>query len=888
MTDLAERPALQSTPAPQLGDGVELLGEYQSSGFLEQKFLLRRPDGQVVQVPHLLYLVASNLDGRRDADAIAEGVTPQFGRRVSGDNVTYLLEQRLAPLGVLQPEEGESGPLPIATPLFALGLRAAFFPPRLVSAATRPLLFLFRRPVVCAVLAGVVAVDIWLFFIHGLSAAALQVLTNPLLLMVLVVAGVFSGFFHELGHSTACRYGGASPGRIGVGIFIIWPCYYSDVTDTYRLGRTGRLRTDLGGVYFNAVMVLGLAAAYAVTGYKPLLIVIVFQQVEILQQGLPFFRLDGYYVVSDLVGVPDLFGRIRPILASLRPGAVPGPKVTELRPRVRVVVTIWVAFTIVLITGGLVWFIFNAQTFVGAMVDTFSFRVGEVSRTLAEGDYLSAALNAGQAGMVLIPVLGMGLMVSRVRKLRNKRRAEKADASSPDSTWELSAAEVGPAGPWHALAAATSVVSVPVGIAGALGLGVALVQAPWVYALLVPAAVSLAVLRAVLRWTATGEPGDRRVAWWTYGSFLLHLALSLAISASGQTARLFGGVDVAHSNALAILRHWSEGTPLPAFATGDAGFAYGLARLYEVFGPHQVAGLVLTSLCTALAVAFVADTTRRLFGARARLAVLPLLVLLPGLLLWTSQLLREAPILTAVALAANLAVRLSEQVRTGRLVMLGITVAALITLRPTLAYVLAAGLVLGLIVGGRRLLAGVVLAMLATAVVAVLTLGLGVGGSSIEQPVDAELTAAASAVGTGAVGSPTSVALADLPSRLPQFLLGPGSSQSDGLRQGLGVVEALTLWVLVPSLVRGLGRGRRTIGRRAAVLLAPALAMTLALTLLGGSATLVPQRLQVLILLLPFVGLGRSRRPRPRPEAASPPEEMADEAQLERVLQPHF
>ncbi len=872
MTDLAERPALPSTPAPRLGDGVELLGEYQSSGFLDQKFLLRRPDGQVIQVPHLLYLVASKLDGRRHADAIAEEVTPQFGRRVSGDNVTYLLEQRLAPLGVLQPAEGEPAPLPVATPLFALGLRAAFFPPRLVSAATRPLLFLFRRPVVYAVLAAVVALDIWLFLIHGVGAAALQVMTNPLLVLVLVVAGIFSGFFHELGHSTACRYGGASPGRIGVGVFIVWPCYYSDVTDTYRLGRTGRLRTDLGGVYFNLVMMLGFAAAYAVTGFEPLLILIVFEQLEILQQGLPFLRLDGYYVVSDLVGVPDLFGRIRPILASLLPGAVPGPRVTELRPRVRVVVTIWVALTVVLITGGLVWFIFNAQTFVGAMVDTFSFRVSEVSLTLAEGDFLSAALNAGQAGMVLIPVLGMGLMGSRVLKLRNKRRAEKADASSPDSTWGLLAAEVGPTGPWHALAVATSVVSVPVGIAGALGLGVALVQAPWVYALLVPAAVSLAVLRAVLRSTTTGESGDRQVAWWTYGSFVLHLALSLAISASGQTARLFGGVDAAHSNALAILRHWSEGTPLPAFATGDAGFAYALARLYQVLGPHEVAGLALTSLCAALAVAFVADTTRRLFGARARLAVLPLLVLLPGLLLWTSQLLREAPILTALALAANLSVRLSEEVRAGRLVMLGVTVATLLALRPTLAYVLAVGLVIGLIAGGRRLLAGVVLATLVAAIFGVLTLGLGLGGSSIEQPVDAELTAVASAAG----GSATSVALTDLPSRLPQFLLGPGSSQSDGLRQGLGVLEALSLWLLVPSLVRGLGRGRRMIGRRAAVLLAPALAMTLALTLLGGSTTLVPQRLQVLILLLPFVGLGRSRRSQSGPEAAVPSEEMAD------------
>ena len=35
-----------------------------------------------------------------------------------------------------------------------------------------------------------------------------------------------------------------------------------------------------------------------------------------LEQLLPFVRFDGYFILSDLVGVPDLFARVAPILRS--------------------------------------------------------------------------------------------------------------------------------------------------------------------------------------------------------------------------------------------------------------------------------------------------------------------------------------------------------------------------------------------------------------------------------------------------------------------------------------------------------------------------------------------------------------------------------------------
>src|SRR5918912_1151231 len=52
-------------PPPKLAPGIELVGEFEGSGFKEAPYIVRRADGQVVQLPRLLYLVAESIDGQR-------------------------------------------------------------------------------------------------------------------------------------------------------------------------------------------------------------------------------------------------------------------------------------------------------------------------------------------------------------------------------------------------------------------------------------------------------------------------------------------------------------------------------------------------------------------------------------------------------------------------------------------------------------------------------------------------------------------------------------------------------------------------------------------------------------------------------------------------------
>ena len=148
-----------------------------------------------------------------------------------------------------------------------------------------------------------------------------------------------SAGFHEFGHAAACRYGGATPGAMGTGLYLVWPAFYTDVTDSYRLGRGGRLRVDLGGLYFNAIVAVAMFGVWAVTGWDALLLVIATQLLQMVRQLAPMVRFDGYHLLADLTGVPDLYPRIKPTLRGLLPRHWGDPQATALKPWARAVVT---------------------------------------------------------------------------------------------------------------------------------------------------------------------------------------------------------------------------------------------------------------------------------------------------------------------------------------------------------------------------------------------------------------------------------------------------------------------------------------------------------------------------------------------------------------------
>ena len=283
---------------------------------------------------------------------------------------------------------------------------------------------------------GLIAVNIWLLGTQrtALSRAVRQLPFHPNLFLLVTVLVIFSGFFHELGHATATKYGGGSPGVMGVGIYLAWPAFYTDLTDSYRLNRAGRLRSDLGGVYFNAVLIVAAGAAYLATGFGPLAVFIVVSQAMAMYQFLPFVRLDGYYIMSDLVGVPNLFAYLGPVLRSTfrRSDPATNAQLSLLKPRARRAIKVWSLVTVVFLAFNFVGLALLAPIILPAELQSIHLQAQAMVAAFARGS-IAVGVN-DLVDLVVVAIAPVGLLLIAGILLRRALQVLKKVVALPSQS----------------------------------------------------------------------------------------------------------------------------------------------------------------------------------------------------------------------------------------------------------------------------------------------------------------------------------------------------------------------------------------------------------------------------------------------------------------------
>lgn len=113
-------------------------------------------------------------------------------------------------------------------------------------------------------------------------------------------------FIHELGHYIVCIKSGRSVRSFGVKFNYGLPMMYVDTIDICMSKMTCRLATSLAGIYFNAILSLLLLSMYLLNNLS---IFLFFSQISLFfvaSNLVPFLKLDGYYVVADLLGENNL------------------------------------------------------------------------------------------------------------------------------------------------------------------------------------------------------------------------------------------------------------------------------------------------------------------------------------------------------------------------------------------------------------------------------------------------------------------------------------------------------------------------------------------------------------------------------------------------------
>ncbi len=131
----------------------------------------------------------------------------------------------------------------------------------------------------------------------GYSLAALFVLTKCI---------------HELGHAAACRRLGVPVGDVGLFFFCGVPCPYCDVSQVWRLDSPlRRAAVMMAGVYVELVLATIATLIWWLTPQGAMHVIAMNTMVlcglsTLVFNANPLMRLDGYYVLSDMLGTPNL------------------------------------------------------------------------------------------------------------------------------------------------------------------------------------------------------------------------------------------------------------------------------------------------------------------------------------------------------------------------------------------------------------------------------------------------------------------------------------------------------------------------------------------------------------------------------------------------------
>ncbi len=165
--------------------------------------------------------------------------------------------------------------------------------------------FLFNNIYMSTILVITIILDLFFFFTTD-DLILFNNNANIYIVVGLLAFTLFSSFFHELGHASACKFFGIQHGGIGFGLYLNFPVLYTDVTEVWKLNRKQRCIVNIAGIYFQCYWLIGLLISYIFTQNDFIRYLILTMNFGFLLTLNPFFKFDGYWIASDILGVPNL------------------------------------------------------------------------------------------------------------------------------------------------------------------------------------------------------------------------------------------------------------------------------------------------------------------------------------------------------------------------------------------------------------------------------------------------------------------------------------------------------------------------------------------------------------------------------------------------------
>lgn len=286
--------------------------ETANGGFL----IIKHPvSGRFYRFKEAERFIAEQLDGETPLDVIRERTEAKFGASLGLDTLNAFVKN-LDKIGLLETskpgEKRDSGrPSRIRGNLLYLRL-ALLDPDRLFTRLVPHIRLLFtRRFLVLSAIPILVALALTLANAREIAADLPRLYQAsailPFFALILVVASI-----HEFAHGLTCKHFGGEVHELGFMVMYFQPAFYCNVSDAWLFPeKSKRLWVGFAGPYFELVLWAVATIAWRMTepdtgiNYAAL-IIMALSGLRSFFDFNPFVKLDGYYLLSDLLELPNL------------------------------------------------------------------------------------------------------------------------------------------------------------------------------------------------------------------------------------------------------------------------------------------------------------------------------------------------------------------------------------------------------------------------------------------------------------------------------------------------------------------------------------------------------------------------------------------------------
>ncbi|MFK7734396.1 MAG: HlyD family efflux transporter periplasmic adaptor subunit [Pirellulaceae bacterium] len=185
-------------------------------------------------------------------------------------------------------------------------------PDRFLDRSIRHVSFLFSKQILLMVAglmlaAGVIILSRWEEFIQPLNS--ILALNN---LLFMSVAFLALKVWHELGHGYVCKHFGGRVPEMGCKLIAGMPLAYMDATSAYSFPkRAHRIAVMLGGMYFEVLVAIPATFLWAFLpdtflGSCAYQLIFMAGVATVFFNANPLMKYDGYFILSDVLGIPNL------------------------------------------------------------------------------------------------------------------------------------------------------------------------------------------------------------------------------------------------------------------------------------------------------------------------------------------------------------------------------------------------------------------------------------------------------------------------------------------------------------------------------------------------------------------------------------------------------